>query len=74
MVIRKIKKYTVVKRFTLGQQMCDKKEIIYIEEPNPDTNDVQKVFGKDKRYITDISRDMFLALKEGFITRVKDAA
>ncbi|MCL6274515.1 hypothetical protein M3P19_10865 [Muricauda sp. 2012CJ35-5] len=70
MEIRKVKKYRVINRFSIGMKMCDKQEILYIEEPSPEMEDVQKVFGKDKGYLNDISSEMFDALKKGFIKKV----
>ncbi|MCL6266940.1 hypothetical protein [Flagellimonas myxillae] len=69
MEIRKVKKYKVKKRFSIGMKMCDKHEILYIEDANAETDDVQKVFGEDKSYLNDISLQMFLALTEGFIQK-----
>ncbi|TMU54798.1 hypothetical protein [Flagellimonas algicola] len=69
MEIRKVKKYKVKKRFSIGMKMCDKNEILYIEDANEETDDVQKVFGENKNYLNDISLQMFLALKGEFIQK-----
>ncbi|WP_431126502.1 hypothetical protein [Flagellimonas flava] len=69
MEIRKVKKYKVKERFTIGMKMCDKNEILYIEDANEETDDVQKVFGENKNYLNDISLQMFLALKGEFIQK-----
>ena len=55
-------------------KMCDKHEILYIEDANEETNDVQKVFGENKNYLNDISLQMFLALKGEFIQKAQFAS
>lgn len=72
MTIRSINKYTVVKRFSLGKRMYDKLDTIYIQEQDTTHGEPQKVFNSDKEYLTDISSDIYLALKKGFIVQSKD--
>ncbi|MBO0324374.1 hypothetical protein J0X14_18850 [Muricauda sp. CAU 1633] len=72
MPIRSINKYTVVKRFSLGKQMYDIEDIIYIQEYDTKNQDAQKVFNSAKEYVTDISSDMYLSLNNKFIVQSAD--
>ena len=67
MPIRSINKYTVIKRFSLGKKLYDKLDTIYVQEHDPVNMEPQKVFNGDKEYVTDISSDVYLSLRKGFI-------
>ncbi|MFD2100539.1 hypothetical protein [Flagellimonas iocasae] len=73
MSIRSIHKYIVIKRFSLGKRMYDIEDIIYIQEHDPKNKEPQKVFHCTKEYVTDISSDMYLSLKDTFIVQNVDA-
>ncbi len=72
MPIRSINKYTVIKRFSLGKRMYDVLDIIYIQEHDLNILEPQKVFNDKKEYVTDISSDMYLSLRKGFIVQSID--
>jgi hypothetical protein len=67
MPIRSINKYTVIKRFSLGKKLYDKLDTIYVQEHDPVNMEPQKVFNGEKEYVTDISSDVYLSLRKGFI-------
>ena len=67
MSIRSINKYIVVKRFSLGKVLYDKSDTIYVQEHDPVNKEPQKVFNGEKEYVTDISSDVYLSLRKGFI-------
>ncbi|MCR9226713.1 MAG: hypothetical protein NXH90_04735 [Flavobacteriaceae bacterium] len=67
MSIRSINKYTVIKRFSLGKVLYDKLDTIYVQEHDPVNKEPQKVFNGEKEYVTDISSDVYLSLRKGFI-------
>lgn len=67
MPIRSINKYTVIKRFSLGKKLYDKLDTIYVQEHDPINMEPQKVFNGEKEYVTDISSDVYLSLRKGFI-------
>mgnify|MGYP005812389541 FL=1 len=67
MAIRSINKYIVLKRFSLGKVLYDKLDTIYVQEHDPVNKEPQKVFNGEKEYVTDISSDVYLSLRKGFI-------
>lgn len=67
MPIRSINKYTVIKRFSLGKKLYDKLDTVYVQEHDPINKEPQKVFNGEKEYVTDISSDVYLSLRKGFI-------
>ncbi|HBU79838.1 MAG TPA: hypothetical protein DEF18_17205 [Muricauda sp.] len=67
MAIRSINKYIVLKRFSLGKVLYDKLDTIYVQEHDPANKEPQKVFNGEKEYVTDISSDVYLSLRKGFI-------
>ncbi|MBW8200906.1 hypothetical protein [Flagellimonas abyssi] len=67
MAIRSINKYIVLKRFSLGKMLYDKLDTIYVQEHDPVNKEPQKVFNGEKEYVTDISSDVYLSLRKGFI-------
>lgn len=67
MPIRSINKYTVIKRFSLGKKLYDKLDTIYVQQHDPINKEPQKVFNSEKEYVTDISSDVYLSLRKGFI-------
>lgn len=73
MPIRSIHKYIVIKRFSLGKRMYDLEDIIYIQEHDSKNKEPQKVFHSTKEYVTDISSDMYLSLKDTFIVQSADS-
>ncbi|MBW8242987.1 hypothetical protein K1F50_09265 [Muricauda oceani] len=73
MPIRSINKYTVIKRFSLGKVLYDKLDTIYVQEHDPVNKEPQKVFNGEKEYVTDISSDVYLSLRKGFIIDHQEA-
>ncbi|MDF0717653.1 hypothetical protein PY092_15930 [Muricauda sp. 334s03] len=69
MHIRTIHKYKVIKRFSFCKKMYDIAETIYIQEQDLTHEDPQKVFGREKEYLTDISSEVYDSLCQGFIVR-----
>jgi hypothetical protein len=67
MPIRSINKYTVIKRISLGKKLYDKLDTVYVQEHDPINKEPQKVFYGKKEYVTDISSDVYLSLRKGFI-------
>ncbi|SDQ20519.1 hypothetical protein [Flagellimonas zhangzhouensis] len=72
MGIRKIDKYQVVNRFSLGKCMYDTSDYIYIQEHDPIHGEPQKVFSASKEYVTDISSEIYLSLCQGFVVLIDE--
>ena len=45
----------------------NKLDTIYVQEHDPVNKEPQKVFNGEKEYVTDISSDVYLSLRKGFI-------
>ena len=67
MPIRRINKYTVINRFSLGKKLYDKLDTVYVQEHDPINKEPQKVFNGEKEYVTEISSDVYLSLRTGFM-------
>ncbi len=52
--------------------MFDKEETIYIQEHDQINGESQKVFDAHKTYVMDISSELYLSLRNGFIKEIEE--
>ena len=67
MSIRKINKYVVNMRFSLSSKMFDEDDILFIQEVDSKEEETQIVFDSAREYVTEITAEIYLQLRKGFI-------